>query len=220
MRLAIFNGSPRGKASNSEIIISWLSEGLMKHDGMEISTQYLNKPKEHDRQVQTLSQSDGAILVFPLYTDAMPGLVMAFLEKLEPVRESLKGIKLGFVVHSGFPEALQSRQVERYLDWLAEELGAHYWGCAVMGGSEGIRIMPPSMNQKKKNQFVQLGQGLLPGDRFDPETIRAIAGKERMSKPALVGYGILSLTGLTDMYWISQLKKNNAYKDRFAKPYA
>ncbi|SET34391.1 NADPH-dependent FMN reductase [Natronincola peptidivorans] len=220
MQLVIFNGSPRGKNSNSEVIIQWLIEGLQQEADNPIDLLYLNKTQNHQSYISRIQASDTALIVFPLYTDCMPGIVMAFFEALEPLRKSLSGLKLGFVVHSGFPEAHQSRFVEKYLQWLAEELDAKYMGTVIMGSSEGIRSMSSSMTKKKRKLFNQLGNSLLLENQFNVEIVKKIAGREKMSNFAAQCFSILSKTGITNYYWNSQLKKNKVYQDRFAKPYS
>jgi multimeric flavodoxin WrbA len=149
MKLTILNGSPRGKNSNSNIIIKWLLEDIENTPIYEIETIYLNKINEHENTVDKMLYANMVIIVFPLYTDCMPGLVMAFIEKLQSIKGELKGKKFGFIVHSGFPEACHSRHIERYLVWLTKELKSDYMGTVILGGSEGFRIMTESMTRKK-----------------------------------------------------------------------
>ncbi len=53
-----------------------------------------------------------------------------------------------FMVQGGFPEAYQSRFVERYLEKLAKRLNCQYLGCIVKGGIEGIQTMPQFMTKR------------------------------------------------------------------------
>jgi hypothetical protein len=220
MKLTIFNGSPRGTTGNSALIIDWLMEGVKSRQDIAPEVCLLNRIKEHDSHINALKSSDTAIIVFPLYTDCMPGITMAFFEGLEDLKGTLTSLKLGFVVHSGFPEAYQSRHVEKYLEWLTGFLGAQYLGTAIMGNSEGMKIMPPSMTGGKRSLFAELGRGIALGTSLDSALLKKLSGKERLSLPAIFGYRLLSLTGLTNWYWNSQLKRNKAYDKRFAKPYA
>jgi len=220
MKLAIFNGSPRGTTGNSALIIDWLTEGMKTRQDIISEVYLLNRLRDHERFVKVLKESDIAIIVFPLYTDAMPGITMAFFERLEDLKGTLNSLQLGFVVHSGFPEACQSRHVEKYLEWLTGYLGAQYLGTAIMGNSEGMKVMPPSMTQGKRSLFAELGRGIALGTSFASALLKKLSGKERLSRSAILGYKLLSLTGLTNWYWNSQLKRNKDYDKRFAKPYA
>ena len=42
---------------------------------------------------------------------------------------------------------------------------------------------------------------------------------EYLSKGIQLLFSLFSLTGLTNYYWDFNLKKNNAYEKRFARPY-
>lgn len=219
MQLTIFNGSPRGTGSNSDILIEWLVEGLRHDSNLNIEMLYLNKTGNHDSYVDKFKTSDIVLVVFPLYADCMPGIVMAFFEKLQPLRRSLTGLKLGFMVHSGFPEAFHSRQVEKYLVWLTNELNADYLGTVVMGGSEGISMKSQAAIKKKRILFNELGRRLPQADRFDAELVKKIAGMEKLGKFSAWLLQILVKTGMLNIYMNSRLKENNAYRERFARPY-
>lgn len=220
MKLTIINGSPRGKNSNSSVITQWLLEGIGNHKDYETETAYLNRIQDHESTVGKMANSDMVIIIFPLYADCMPGLVMAFIERLQPLKGSLQGKKLGFIVHSGFPEACHSRYVERYLVWLSKELNADYMGTAITAGSEGFRVMPESMTRKKRSLYNQLGAKMMETGSFDPELSKMISGAERLPKLTLLLYRILGKTGVANFYWNGMLKRNNAYDNRSAKPYA
>jgi multimeric flavodoxin WrbA len=220
MKFAIINGSPRGKNSNSSLIIKWLLEKIENNPANEIETSFLNKVNEQEKVAEKIQNADTVIIVFPLYTDCMPGVVMAFIEKLQPIKDQFEGKKFGFIVHSGFPEACHSRYVERYLVWLAKELKTDYMGTAVLGGSEGFRMMSDSMTRKKRELFNMLGEKMVIEGCFNAEDLKKIAGRERFSKSTLLAYRVLAKTGLTDMYWNSMLKKNKAFDKRYNQPYA
>jgi multimeric flavodoxin WrbA len=219
MKLTILNGSPRGKNSNSDIIIKWLLENIENNPVYETETIYLNKINEHKNTIDKILHVDMVIIVFPLYTDCMPGLVMAFIEKLQSIKEELKDKKFGFIVHSGFPETCHSRYIERYLVWLTKELKSDYMGTVILGGSEGLRIMPESMTRKKRNLFNRLGEKMVKEGNFNTDLIKKVEGRERMSKSALFIYKVLAKTGITNFYWNGQLKRNKAYNNRYARPY-
>ena len=93
-------------------------------------------------------------------------------------------------------------------------------GIAVLGGSEGFRVMPELMTRKKRLLFNGLGKEIARDNMFQPEILKKIAGREKYPKAALVLFQILSWTGLTNFYWNSMLKSNKAYGKRFDRPYA
>lgn len=219
MKLTIFNGSPRGRKSNSAILSKWIAEGAVRSGQLEYEEVYLANIDEHKSYVKKLTESDFALLIFPLYTDSMPGIVAAFIEELEPLKGMMKGKKLGFVVHSGFPEACHSRYVEKYLVRLAEILGADYAGTAVMGGSEGTRLTPEAQQQKKREKFARLGGSMIVDGVFDSSVLKELARPEKFTGPALLLCKAVVSTGLINMYFKSMLKKNSALENSFARPY-
>jgi len=53
----------------------------------------------------------------------MPGIVKVFIESLEPLCSREGNPDVGFIVQSGFPEAIHSRYVEKYLEKPSLRLG-------------------------------------------------------------------------------------------------
>lgn len=213
MRFLICNGSPRGAKGFSAKYIDALAEGFSEHPDVIIEKVLLNRVAEHREVAARLAAADCAIVVFPLYTDAMPGLTMAFFEELKPFIGSLGGLTLGFIVQSGFPEHIQSRAVENYLKRLTEILGARYAGTAVFGGGM-------MMNDKRTVLLQKLGRAFLPENKFDPAILSLTTPMETVPLAARVLIGILGLTPLPQLDWIRQLKANGAYEKRDDQPYA
>jgi hypothetical protein len=186
-------------------------------DGQEIY--YLNRIKDMEKHVAAFAQADNVILIFPLYTDAMPGIVKHFIEALEPLCGRSGNPPLGFIVQSGFPEPIHSRYVARYLEKLARRLGCPHSGTAVRGGVEGIRIQPPFMTKKVYGLFYELGRKYAETDSFDIGILRKLAPRERLSSFRRLLFNFLKMFGLTDFYWNMMLKKYKAYDKRFARPF-
>lgn len=219
MRLTIFNGSPRGKSSNTKLLMDQFTNGFCESAGNEVETVYLNRTKELPEQVDLFKKAEYVILAFPLYTDAMPGLVKAFIEALEPLCGRSENPSIGFVVQSGFPEPNHSRFVERYLEKLARRLGCRYQGTVVRGGVEGIKIMPKWMTRKLFKNFYELGTKFADENGFDREVMRKLAPREQLSKGRLLFFRILNKTGKGNFLWDMQLKQNKAFEKRFDRPY-
>jgi multimeric flavodoxin WrbA len=213
MQYLLYNGSPRGKNGNTELIINKLIEGLSESTDDSTEVIRLNQPSSREQGAQKIASADCAILVFPLYTDAMPGIVMDFIEKLEPYKASLSQLSLGFVVHSGFPEGKQSRAVEKYLARLVTLLGAKYAGTVVAAGSMG-------MSAKRQKIIRDLGHRFPETMAFDPILLPRASGFEKLPKAMIPVMSLLSKSSLMQFYWNSELKKNGAFADRDARPYA
>ena len=221
MKLTVFNGSPRGKGGSTKILLEHLISGFMTTAGNTYELAYLNRVKDSDKFTKSFQEAEQVLLAFPLYTDAMPAMVKTFIESLEPLCGRADNPSIGFLVQSGFPEAIHSRYVERYLEKLASRLGCRYIGTIIKGGCEGIWKRPAKRTKKLFEAFSQLGQIYGETGRFDEQLINKLAQPERFPKLIVPLLKLLLIkSGLVNSYWNSMLKENNAFKKRFAKPYA
>ena len=220
MKLTVFNGSPRGKGSNTKILLEHFINGFMTTDGNTYELAYLIRVKDRDNFIKLFQEAEQVLLAFPLYTDCMPAIVKTFIESLEPLCGKEGNPDIGFIVQGGFPEAIHSRYVERYLEKLASRLGCRYKGTVIRGGVEGMRIQPAFMTRKLLKSFYELGKTFGETGKFDEQIMLKLAKPERYSKFVLLAYKLLDKIGLTKFYWNKMLKENNAYEKRFAKPYA
>ena len=224
MKLTLYNGSPRKKKSITRIMLEKFAEGYREgkqedSETTEISLHYLKDIKNTEEHVKAFADADVVVIGFPLYTDAMPAIVKHFIEAL-PALDDVSGKKIGFIVHSGFPEVKHSTFVERYLKRLTERLGCEYLGTLIKGSSEGVRLMPDSMNKKLFSVLDSLGHCLAEKGKFDPVLIAELRKPYTFSKWAILGLRLLAFLGITNSYWNSNLKKHNAYDKRFDRPYA
>jgi len=219
VRLTVFNGSPRTKGSNTKILLEKLLDGFEASAGNSYELLYLNRINDTDRFRRAFAGAEYVLLAFPLYTDAMPGIVKAFIESLEPFCGREGNPPIGFIVQSGFPEAAHSRYVERYLEKLAARLGCKYVGTIIKGGCEGVRSMPEKMNRKLFETLRQLGKTFGKTGRFDQVLIHKLAKPERYPRVLAGLFKVLLKTRFARFYWDNQLKENGAYEERFARPH-
>jgi multimeric flavodoxin WrbA len=219
MKLTVFNGSGRGAKSNTTLLMTHFMRGFESIPGNQAHMLYLN-PKMDSQPVDAFLASDVVMLAFPLYVDAMPGMVKHFIESLRPYCGREGNPILGYVVHSGFPEALHGRYVERYLEKLTRRLGCKYAGCIVRGGTEGIQIMPEKMMHSLYLIMEELGQSLGQKGVMDAQLLLKAAGRERYPSGSGFFIKLLGMLGLINSYWDGSLKKNNVFKQRYAHPYA
>lgn len=220
MRLTVFNGSPRGKKSNSAFLIKHFLKGFHAEEGNFSEIVYLNRIKETEKNVESFKDADHVILFFPLYTDAMPAIVKYFVEALEPLCGLKDNPSIGFVIQSGFPEPIHSKFVARYMDKLAKRLGCQHTGTVIRGGVEGIQVQPLWMTKKVLNSFVTLGRLYSEKGKFDKDIIQKLAPRERLSAGKIMFYRFVDFIGVTNMYWNMMLKKHKAYEKRFARPFS
>jgi len=216
MKLTVFNGSPRGKGSNTKILLEHFTNGFMTNDGNTYELAYLVRVKDRESFINLFREAEHVLLVFPLYFDAMPAVVKTFIESLEPLCGREGNADIGFIVQSGFPEAIHSRYVERYLEKLAKRLGCRYKGTVIRGGVEGIRATPDRMNRKLFKSFYELGKAFGETGEFDKQIVFKLGQPERLTK---FYFWIIKLI-THKLYWDKMLKKNNAFEKRFARPYA
>lgn len=219
-RLTVFNGSPRGRKGNTPIMLDQFTQGFCA-SGQERSAEvyHLNHLNDLERHTEAFGEAECVLLGFPLYTDAMPGIVKDFIERLEPYRGRTGNPPIGFLVQSGFPESAHSRHVERYLEKLAHRLGSLYLGTMVKGGGEGVRMMPENMNCKLFDTLQGLGRTFGDTGSLDPALLRTLAGTERYPAYLAPVFKIFVRLPVASFYWDMLLKQNGAYERRFARPY-
>lgn len=221
--LVLLNGSPRGEKSNSMKMLAHVAEGWQRSGGQSPVVLHLAQRTGFDRAVRAFAESDVVLLGMPLYTDAMPGIVKSYIEAIASrVDGSAAGGRnptLGFLVQSGFPEALHSRLVERYLAKLARRLGSPYAGTIVRGGGGALESMPDQANEKLWARLRTLGEQLAQNGRFGEAELKAIAGTERFSVLASALLSAACHLPVVQFMWNRQLKQNGVWERRFAAPY-
>ena len=215
MKLTVFNGSPRGKGSNTATLLEHFLAGFTTTAGNSFEVAYLVQSGKNDDFARLFREADHVLLAFPLYTDAMPALVKTFIESLAPLCGQPGNPDLGFIVQSGFPEPNHSRYVARYLEKLAARLNCRYTGTVIRGGVEGIRITPPWMNQKLFKAFFALGRIFGETGKFDERILHQLARPEQLSN---LYFKFFKFVG-ESLYWNKLLKANGAFERRFDRPY-
>jgi hypothetical protein len=219
MRLTVFSGSPRTKRGNTEILLGDLIRGFTEVDGGSVDVHYLNTESRRQEAAGAFAESEVVLLCFPLYQHAMPGIVMTWLEMLEP-RGPDQNVRLGFLVQSGLPEARQSRYVERFLERLPVRLGCIYLGTMVRGGVEAMQFAPDFMFRRMRRALVDLGRELAVTGQLDPKIITRLAGTEVLPWWRIAFFHAMKAVGFADRSWNNELKKNGAWAERFDQPYA
>lgn len=214
-----FNGSPRGKKSNTSILLNHFINGFNQNYDHQLNLSYLIYTKDVQKHVELFKNAENVIIAFPLYTDAMPGIVKYFFEALEHLCGKKENPRIGFIVQSGFPEPIHSRFVEKYLEKLVKRLGCEYTGTIVKGGVEGIQVMPSWMTKKLFNTFYQLGTYYAENSAFSIELLKKLAPREKMSFWSVQVVKVMQKAGISNFYWNNQLKKNSVFDKRFEQPY-
>jgi NAD(P)H-dependent FMN reductase len=217
MHLTVLNGSPRGRAGNTAVILRTFLDGYSGVPGATYSVEYLYDPGSLQRFQPLLHESWCLLLAFPLYVDAMPSAVKELIESLEPMKGRLEHLRMAYIVHSGFPEPIHSRHVERYLVRLTERLGAEYVGTLVKGASEGLR---KKVKQDKSLTVIRrAGKEFAKTGRFEKKYLKQLAPWEKMPAPVVFIFKILEELKILDRIWDKPLRENDAWDRRFDRPY-
>jgi hypothetical protein len=215
----LLNGSPRGRNANTLKMLTRVAEGWQRGGGATPAVFHLAESGDFDAAIQGFSHADVLLLGMPLYTDSMPAIVKLYIEALAPLAGSGGGPTLGFLVQSGFPEALHSRPLERYLEKLARRLALPYAGTIVHGGGEALHSQPEAASARLWEQLRILGEQLARTGRFGEAELKTIAGVERFSALSAALLSMACRLPILQAHWNSQLKKNGVWERRFAAPY-
>lgn len=209
-KLILYNGSPRLRGSNTALILKAIADAY----GAKIVVRDLKQKKMWSQWAADFPSESAVIFVLPLYVHAMPSHVMAFIEMLQPSTGAL-----GFIVQQGFPESSQSYYLEAYFESLTLHLQRDYLGTAIKGGVEGFQLQPAKEQEKILAPFVELVGSVLESGQMSAPIVAKLAGQDHLSKGMLFMFRLLAPTGLIHSYWDRQLKQNNAFRQRFDRPY-
>jgi NAD(P)H-dependent FMN reductase len=215
MRWTLVDGSPRGKHGNTAFLLARLARGI-EAAGCATEVIHLASPKQAQAAPERLAAAERCLLGFPLYTDAMPGIVMELVERLEPLQRRPENPPMAFLVQSGFPEPGHSRPVERYLELLAGRLGSRHLGTIVKGGAADARFRGEA---RWLEQLDAMGRHLGQDDRLDPAALRRLSGPDwfRGWRRPLLG---LALRAKVNPGFDQMLEENGAFERRHDRPFA
>ena len=217
MSLVIFNGSPRGMGSNSRLIADFFLKGFTAESKEESKVFYLIKKKDIELYKEEFKNAEKIIFIFPLYTDAMPGMVKEFFEEVEEYNSGNK--KIGFIIHSGFPEAVHSECLAEYLQRFAEIIKAEYTGTVIAGGTEALKFINEKMQNKKLAPFYTLGNRYALNNEFDSEITVNLRKIRQFNGFILIILKMCISLGIFNINWNKILKKNGSMDKRLTKPY-
>jgi len=220
MHLLLLNGSPKGESGNSRYLLQLLLEGVNETPSHTHEFAELVRVKQHRDYVESFAKADVVIMAFPLYTDMMPGIVKAFIEELEPLCGREGNPALGFIVQCGFPESIQLRAIEAYLEKLARRLGCRYLGTALRGGGGSVRSMPAFMARSFIENVHALGRSLAETGEFNPDVVGRFAGSEKLPLLRLWSMGTIGDRMARFFFWHREMKRNGVFERRLTQPYA
>jgi hypothetical protein len=199
------------------MLLDHFVEGFEVNEANSHELYYLNRMKQTQVMVNAFAAADHVLLAHPLYTDAMPGIVKAFIEALEPLSGREDNPKLGFLVQSGFGEANHSKYIARYHKKLATRLRCPYLGTIIKGDCDRVQRMPHQYKAIFK-AFHRLGKSYGETGIYDEELVQKLGQPEKFSP--VMRFLIKSITRIVGTgYFDDQLKENEAYEKRFDRPF-
>lgn len=213
MNTIIINGSPRADKGNSEIFIRQFMKGMT----CSCKVKYISK--ENAKTLANYVQKfDTIIIVLPLYIHSMPGIVMRFIEQLEPALPH-ENKSIGFILQCGFTESSQCKYVERYFKSLAQELNRTYLGTVMKGEAAGVYMMPSFMTRKLFKSLQKLGEIYEQTHTLDKSIIKKLQKPYELTGFTLKLLQFATKTGLNKILWHKLLRKNNAFNNKLDQPF-
>jgi len=135
MKVALINGSPKGKGGSSAKIIEALCNRLL-----DVPERVVSELAQHGYAeiVDTIRGSDSLVFVFPLYVDGLPSRLVRFLDEAQSaVALAAPRAKVYAVVNNGFYEARQNAIAIAMMESFCASSGLT-WGCGLGVGAGGM----------------------------------------------------------------------------------
>ena len=197
MHVLIINGSPRiKKFSNTDKILEQFNEGLSEN-GNTYELYEVSDRKQWDTIREAFGRCDDILIAIPLFVESIPGLLLEFLETLEPRND---GAGMAFILQSGFAEGIQLRCGEAYLEILAAKLGCEYLGTLVKGDNFSIRFFEGEQRNKVTEPYTEMGREYSKNGDFRSETCRKFTGPEVLPAHIRFIVGLLQKTLAKKMF--------------------
>ena len=180
MHLVIINASPRIEdRSNTAKIIKVFLRGFMKKENTA-EVWHLSDRKQW-ADAKTAFENNGNILfAIPLYVENIPGIMLEFLETLEPKSEA--GTKMSFILQGGFAEGCQLRCGEAYLEKLPGYFNCEYNGTLIKGNNFAPAWLPDKMGESMLAPYEAMGEVFAEKGCFEKETATEFAKPEYFSE--------------------------------------
>ena len=139
MNVLILNASPKSKGSASAFYSSLLRPFLA---GCKIKTRPLRGARDYEKTFALLPWADAVVISAPVYVDAAPSHVTAFLEQAEQLcQEQLCHFKLYAISNCGFIEGHQNELHLRIYEAWCRRAGTCWGGGLGIGGGVILRWM-------------------------------------------------------------------------------
>lgn len=207
MHLAIINASPRVEAkSNTARIIRTFLKGFEK-DGNTAEVWHLSDKKQWENAKEAYEKNSNILFAIPLYVENIPGIMLEFLETLQPKKEA--GTKMSFILQSGFAEASQLRCGEAYLEILPSYFNCEYNGTLIKGNNFAPAWLPEKQANKMVAHYEKMGLSFAQKGTFDKEEVNKFAAPEYFSEKEIC---LFNCTNWLQKMIIKHIAKKNGCK--------
>lgn len=180
MHLVIINASPRIEdRSNTAKIIKVFLRGFMKKENTA-EVWHLSDRKQWEDAKAAFENNDNILFAISLYVENIPGIMLEFLETLEPKSEA--GTKMSFILQGGFAEGCQLRCGEAYLEKLPGYFNCEYNGTLIKGNNFAPAWLPEKMGESMLAPYEAMGEVFADKGCFEKETATEFAKLEYFSE--------------------------------------
>lgn len=180
MHLVIINASPRVETkSNTARIIRTFVRGY-EVSGNTTEVWHLSDKKQWMSAKEAYENNDNVLFAIPLYVENVPGIMLEFLETLQPKKEA--GTKMSFILQGGFAEASQLRCGEAYLEMLPLYLNCEYNGTLIKGDNFGASWVSEKMAEKIVAHYEKMGRTFAEKRTFAKDEVNEFAAPEYFSE--------------------------------------
>ena len=213
MKTIILNGSPKGNVDKSASY--FLAKAFVSEMKQPCEIRSIAR-EDADILIKHIEDFDNVIIFTPNYIHAIPGIVIKFLEKLPPAKDSHRSF--GFIIQAGYPETAESEIISRYLANLMKQLNYKYLGTVAKGECAGIAIMP-NMFKKLAKRFAAFGKDYEQTGTFSEKFIKEFAEPYELSKSMVKRLNFLDKIGVSKIGWHKMQKKYGGYENRLDRPF-
>lgn len=216
MHLVIINASPRveAKSNTARIIRTFVRGYEVSKNTAEVW--HLSDKKQWAGAKEAYEKNDNILFAIPLYVENVPGIMLEFLETLQPKKEA--GTKMSFILQGGFAEASQLRCGEAYLEMLPSYFNCEYNGTLIKGDNFGLSWVPEDMAEKMAANYKKMGRAFAEKGTFYKEEVNEFAAPEYFSEKEIRRYKHIG-RWIQKALFIYIAKKNGCRKPLDDKPY-
>lgn len=137
MKVALINGSPKGKKSASGWLLDYVAQNF--ENEIEVAEiNFRNAAPPTEEQLKQLDEAEAWLFAFPLYVDGVPGHLLSTLITLEHAALTNPERRIYGICNCGFYEGEQNELALDVLKNWSAKCG-YIWGCGFgIGGGGAI----------------------------------------------------------------------------------